>query len=196
MTNLGAYSFGRAAATYMRAITGQEPALDRTLADNGLDSLGLVELALHMELEFELPEMTLEAAGVVLTDTVREAAARLAQHIRNQGEKNMTEENLNTTEEAPKDYTFAKAAYTAYCEAVGGKAFNGDDLPGWDGIPQKIKDAWYAAVNAGLASYYEATDISDEDGALGSADFDEVLTSDNECESCCGDGQNCGEKTC
>lgn len=42
----------------------------------------------------------------------------------------------------------ARIAYDAYCEAVGGKAFNGDDLPPFDDVPQRIKDAWLAAVNA------------------------------------------------
>lgn len=39
----------------------------------------------------------------------------------------------------------APIGYTAYCIAVGGKAFNEDDLPAFDNIPQRIKDAWVVA---------------------------------------------------
>lgn len=42
----------------------------------------------------------------------------------------------------------ARIAYDAYCESVGGKAFNGDNLPPFDDVPQRIKNAWLAAVNA------------------------------------------------
>lgn len=42
----------------------------------------------------------------------------------------------------------ARIAYDAYCESVGGKAFNGDDLPPFADVPQRIKDAWIAAVTA------------------------------------------------
>jgi len=43
--------------------------------------------------------------------------------------------------------------YTAYCQAVGGKAFNGDDLPTWDVFandPKKQKqvNAWRVAAKA------------------------------------------------
>lgn len=50
----------------------------------------------------------------------------------------------------------AEIAYTAYCEAVGGVAFNGDALPTWEQQrqreDQKIPDAWIAAVNAVCAA--------------------------------------------
>lgn len=47
----------------------------------------------------------------------------------------------------------ARAAYTAYCEAVGGVAFNGDPLPTWEEFsqdPKKDKQAqgWRTAVAA------------------------------------------------
>ena len=43
--------------------------------------------------------------------------------------------------------------YTIYCEAVGGVAFNGDPLPGWEAFradPSKRKqsDAWVAVAAA------------------------------------------------
>lgn len=55
--------------------------------------------------------------------------------------------NCSTLESA------AGRAYTAYCAAVGGKAFNGDPLPDWETFradPKKKlqSDAWVAAVKA------------------------------------------------
>lgn len=49
----------------------------------------------------------------------------------------------------------AKLMYTVYCETVGGKAFNGDDLPDWntfrnDPSKQKQSDAWIAAAEAAM----------------------------------------------
>ncbi|GAA0494145.1 hypothetical protein Ade02nite_20640 [Paractinoplanes deccanensis] len=45
-------------------------------------------------------------------------------------------------------FQLARIAYDAYCTAVGGKAFNGDDLPAFDDVPQRIKDAWIVAATA------------------------------------------------
>lgn len=42
----------------------------------------------------------------------------------------------------------ARTAYDAYCVAVGGKAFNGDDLPPFEATPQRIQNAWTVAVIA------------------------------------------------
>lgn len=47
--------------------------------------------------------------------------------------------------------TFAGELYEKYCEAVGGKAFNGDPLPDWKTFradPSKTKqsDAWVAVA--------------------------------------------------
>lgn len=39
----------------------------------------------------------------------------------------------------------ARIAYTAYCKAVGFKAFNGDDLPPFDQVPAEIQQAWLKA---------------------------------------------------
>lgn len=49
--------------------------------------------------------------------------------------------------------TDAALAYSAYCAAVGGKAFNGDPLPDWktfraDPAKAKQADAWEAAARA------------------------------------------------
>jgi len=45
----------------------------------------------------------------------------------------------------------AEQLYSAYCEAVGGRAFNGDALPDWaefrdDPRKQKQVDAWLATA--------------------------------------------------
>lgn len=55
--------------------------------------------------------------------------------------------------------TTTNAAYTAYCEAVGGKAYNGDTLPTWeefakDETKRTQADAWRKAVKAALAVSY------------------------------------------
>lgn len=49
----------------------------------------------------------------------------------------------------------AGVMYAAYCEAVGGKAFNGDPLPAWqefraDPSKQKQSFAWVAAADAAM----------------------------------------------
>lgn len=43
---------------------------------------------------------------------------------------------------------YARIAYDAYSVAIGGKAFNGDDLPEFERVPEKIRDAWAVAVQA------------------------------------------------
>lgn len=48
----------------------------------------------------------------------------------------------------------AQAAYEAYTRAVGGRAFNGDELPTWDEQRQRsprITDAWRAAAQAAVS---------------------------------------------
>jgi hypothetical protein len=47
----------------------------------------------------------------------------------------------------------AKVAYSAYCESVGGIAFNGDQLPTWAEQKERsprIAGAWIAAVKAAV----------------------------------------------
>lgn len=49
----------------------------------------------------------------------------------------------------------AQELYTAYCEAVGGKAFNGDALPTWaefsgDPAKQKQANAWLVAADRAI----------------------------------------------
>lgn len=50
----------------------------------------------------------------------------------------------------------ANAAYTAYCAAVGGVAFNGDVLPDWATQCQrnpKIAEAWRKAAAAAYTEF-------------------------------------------
>lgn len=56
------------------------------------------------------------------------------------------------------DEIAAEIAYTTYCEAVGGKAFNGDPLPSWeefsnDTAKQKQARAWIEAAAAVLLRF-------------------------------------------
>lgn len=49
----------------------------------------------------------------------------------------------------------ANELYTTYCQSVGGKAFNGDDLPAWDAFradpsKQKQSDAWVATAERAI----------------------------------------------
>ena len=51
--------------------------------------------------------------------------------------------------------TVAKALYTAYCEAVGGVAFNGDPLPDWktfsdDPTKEKQANGWLSAADRAM----------------------------------------------
>lgn len=46
---------------------------------------------------------------------------------------------------------YDRAAYEAYCDAVGGKAFDGSELPTWDQLKARnpvIASAWRVAANA------------------------------------------------
>lgn len=42
----------------------------------------------------------------------------------------------------------AHVAYDAYAAFTGGKTFDGRDMPKWDELPDRIKDAWRAAIAA------------------------------------------------
>lgn len=41
-----------------------------------------------------------------------------------------------------------RAAYEAYCAAVGGRSVHDEQLPGWDGLRPNIREAWRAAADA------------------------------------------------
>lgn len=58
-----------------------------------------------------------------------------------------------TNEDWEKLKSISGKLYTAYCIAVGGKAFNGDPLPDWetfraDPTKKKQSDAWLAVGRA------------------------------------------------
>lgn len=44
----------------------------------------------------------------------------------------------------------AEQAYVAYCLAVDNKAFNGDDLPAWQDVGERIQLAWIAAIKRAM----------------------------------------------
>lgn len=41
-----------------------------------------------------------------------------------------------------------QVGYLAYAKSTGGKTYDGRDMPGWDDLPDAIKDAWRAAATA------------------------------------------------
>lgn len=43
---------------------------------------------------------------------------------------------------------WGKVGYEAYGEQVGWKAYNGEAMPQWEQLPQRIQDAWHAAASA------------------------------------------------
>lgn len=53
------------------------------------------------------------------------------------------------------DETYAKLGYEEYAVSTGGKTFDGRDMPKWDELPQRIKDAWRAATDKVLDVYVE-----------------------------------------
>lgn len=53
------------------------------------------------------------------------------------------------------EYIVAERLYTVYCQAVGGKAFNGDPLPSWDEFindqtKEKQSTAWLKTAEAAI----------------------------------------------
>lgn len=38
-----------------------------------------------------------------------------------------------------------REGYEAYATSTGGKTFDGRDMPAWDALPMKIREAWSAA---------------------------------------------------
>lgn len=45
------------------------------------------------------------------------------------------------------DLRLGQAGYEAYAAKTGGKTFDGRDMPKWDELPDRIKDAWSAAAH-------------------------------------------------
>jgi hypothetical protein len=43
---------------------------------------------------------------------------------------------------------YPELAYLAYAKSTGGKTFDGRDMPTWDALPERIREAWRAAALA------------------------------------------------
>lgn len=50
----------------------------------------------------------------------------------------------------PDIVQIAKNAYAAYGGVTDNKNFRGDPMPEWDSLPEKIQQAWIAAVESVL----------------------------------------------
>lgn len=48
---------------------------------------------------------------------------------------------------APDPMRFARAGYEGYFAHTMGKTFDGRDMPTWDALPDRIRDAWAAGAN-------------------------------------------------
>lgn len=44
----------------------------------------------------------------------------------------------------------AKRGYEGYAKSTGGKTFDGRDMPTWDELPERIKEAWREAIAAAV----------------------------------------------
>lgn len=44
----------------------------------------------------------------------------------------------------------ARRGYEGYAASTGGKTFDGRQMPGWDELPDRIKEAWRAAIVAAV----------------------------------------------
>lgn len=48
------------------------------------------------------------------------------------------------------DYLYARMGYEGYAASTGGKTFDGRDMPKWDDLPERIRDAWKAGIETAL----------------------------------------------
>lgn len=55
-----------------------------------------------------------------------------------------------------------RIGYEAYANSTGGKTFDGRDMPKWEELPQRIRDAWHAAGGAYAQLPAPPTDALDE----------------------------------
>lgn len=56
---------------------------------------------------------------------------------------------------AETEVKIGRAAYEAYCEERGWKAFDGKPLPQWDDVALGIKQAWITAAKAAVQKFFE-----------------------------------------
>jgi hypothetical protein len=52
-----------------------------------------------------------------------------------------------------RDEALGRAAYQAYCKAVGNKSVHGEELPQWEQQAEHIKDAWCEAAVAAIQKF-------------------------------------------
>jgi len=50
----------------------------------------------------------------------------------------------------------AEQAYAAYAESTGGKNFQGNPMPLWNGLPEPIQRAWIASTSKVVEILYSA----------------------------------------
>lgn len=64
---------------------------------------------------------------------------------------------------APVRKPLAQTAYEGYAAFTGGKTHDGRDMPTWDALPDRIRDAWAAGLDAALEVVAErATPLLEE----------------------------------
>ena len=68
----------------------------------------------------------------------------------------------------------AKLAYEAYCEAVGGKSWDGKPLQKWDDLPESIQLAWAVAAKAVADFTKQAMQHSFDEAVLAAIDRNSV----------------------
>ena len=56
----------------------------------------------------------------------------------------------------------AKSAYLAYAAVTDNKNFRGEEMPKYEDLPDRIKDAWNAAVRQVGSIYESGVDITSE----------------------------------
>jgi hypothetical protein len=73
----------------------------------------------------------------------------------------MTQQTDDTTATESTEVEDGRTAYTAYRDAVGGRAYDGQPIPGWDDLPDKVRTGWTAAgarVRASVLAPYLGDD--------------------------------------
>jgi hypothetical protein len=51
----------------------------------------------------------------------------------------------------PEEIESGKWGFIAYCTVMGGKTFDGREIPSWESLPDNVKNAWVCAAIAILA---------------------------------------------
>lgn len=89
-----------------------------------------------------------------------------------------------------------EVGYRTYCEAVGGRAYNGDALPQWADVPEHIRAAWSRAADAIVAEacgHGEKTTTTIDGCACGHLNLaHDIAEADGSGRRCCVAGCGCG----